>query len=445
MVNKIKELIEARDYKNLKLEIAKLNEVDIAEIIEDLSDEQEQIKIFRLLPKDIAADVFVELPIDLQQDLIMLLSNKEAGLIIDNLEADDAVDLVEEMPANVVTKILANTTAETRKDINYLLKYPVNSAGSIMNNDFLDLKANITIEQAINKVRKEGIDKETIDVCFILDKSRKLLGTIELKDLLFNKSDTIIEDIMDDKVISSYTYEDQEEVASKFTKYNLTVMPVVDSENRLVGVITVDDVVDIINEETTEDIEKMAAISPSDKPYLRTSVLETYKQRILWLLFLMISATFTGKIIENYEAALASYVILTSFIPMIMNTGGNAGGQSSVTVIRGLSLNEIEYKDSLKVLLKEILVSILAGITLAAINFVKMLVIDKVTITIAAVVSLTLVITVIIAKMVGCMLPIAAKRIGFDPAVMASPFITTIVDAISLVAYFTIATIMLGL
>ena len=250
---------------------------------------------------------------------------------------------------------------------------------------------------------------------------------------------------MDDKVISSYTYEDQEEVASKFTKYNLTVMPVVDSENRLVGVITVDDVVDIINEETTEDIEKMAAISPSDKPYLRTSVLETYKQRILWLLFLMISATFTGKIIENYEAALASYVILTSFIPMIMNTGGNAGGQSSVTVIRGLSLNEIEYKDSLKVLLKEILVSILAGITLAAINFVKMLVIDKVTITIATVVSLTLVITVIIAKMVGCMLPIAAKRIGFDPAVMASPFITTIVDAISLVAYFTIATIMLGL
>ena len=314
-----------------------------------------------------------------------------------------------------------------------------------MNNDFLDLKANITIEQAINKVRKEGMDKETIDVCFILDKSRKLLGTIELKDLLFNKSDTIIEDIMDDKVISSYTYEDQEEVASKFTKYNLTVMPVVDSENRLVGVITVDDVVDIINEETTEDIEKMAAISPSDKPYLRTSVLETYKQRILWLLFLMISATFTGKIIENYEAALASYVILTSFFPMIMNTGGNAGGQSSVTVIRGLSLNEIEYKDSLKVLLKEILVSILAGITLAAINFVKMLVIDKVTITIAAVVSLTLVITVIIAKMVGSMLPIAAKRIGFDPAVMASPFITTIVDAISLVAYFTIATIMLGL
>jgi magnesium transporter len=445
MLDKINELIEKEDYKNLKLEITNLNEVDIAEIIEDIDDKKEQVKVFRLLPKDIAADTFSNLPIDIQQELITSLSMKEAGSIIDNLYADDATDLIDEMPANIVTKLLANTTPETRKDINYLLKYPENSAGSIMNIDFVDLKADITLEEAISKLRREGKEKESIDTCFVLDKNRQLLGTIELKELLFNPSDKTVEEVMDDRVISTHTLEDQEEVAKQFSKYDLTLMPVVDKEDRLVGVITIDDVIDVIEEETTEDIEKMAGISPTDKPYMKTSVLETYKKRMPWLLVLMFSATFTGTIIQSYQNALASYVVLTAFIPMFMNTGGNAGNQTSVTVIRGISLNEIEFKDLFRILWKEFRIAILAGITLSAANFVKLLVVDKVTVPVAAVVSLTLIVTVTFAKLVGCMLPMCAKKIGLDPAVMASPFITTIVDAISLITYFNIATFILGL
>ena len=443
MLTRINELIELKDYKRLRKEIVELNVADIAEIIEDLEDKTLQVKIFRLLPKDMAADIFSNISIDVQQNMITLLSTKEAGLIIDNLDADDAVDLIEEMPANIVTKILANTTAETRKDINYLLKYPVNSAGSLMNIDFLDLKENITVSDAIEKIRKVGKEKETVDVCFILDKSRKLMGIIKLKDLLFNPPNKLISEIMDDKIISSYTFEDQEEVASKFSKYDINVMPVVDSENRLVGVVTIDDIVDIIEKEATEDIEKMAAISPSDKPYLRTTVWETYKKRIPWLLILMVSATFTGKIIQHYELALASYVVLTSFIPMLMDTGGNAGGQASATIIRGLSLNEIEFSDCIKVVLKEVKVSLLIGITLAVANFLKLLFIDNVGIVIAFIVCTTLIVTILFAKIIGSLLPIFAKKIGFDPAVMASPFITTIVDAISLFTYFQIATMIL--
>ena len=443
MLTRINELIELKDYKRLRKEIVELNVADIAEIIEDLEDKTLQVKIFRLLPKDMAADIFSNISIDVQQNMITLLSTKEAGLIIDNLDADDAVDLIEEMPANIVTKILANTTAETRKDINYLLKYPVNSAGSLMNIDFLDLKENITVSDAIEKIRKVGKEKETVDVCFILDKSRKLMGIIKLKDLLFNPPNKLISEIMDDKIISSYTFEDQEEVASKFSKYDINVMPVVDSENRLVGVVTIDDIVDIIEKGATEDIEKMAAISPSDKPYLRTTVWETYKKRIPWLLILMVSATFTGKIIQHYELALASYVVLTSFIPMLMDTGGNAGGQASATIIRGLSLNEIEFSDCIKVVLKEVKVSLLIGITLAVANFLKLLFIDNVGIVIAFIVCTTLIVTILFAKIIGSLLPIFAKKIGFDPAVMASPFITTIVDAISLFTYFQIATMIL--
>ena len=445
MYERIYNLIEQKDIVNLKLELLKLNEADIAEILDEIDDNEKRIRIFRLLPKTIAADVFADLDLDNQQNIITSLSMKEAGTILDNLFADDAVDLIEEMPANIVTKLLKNTTKETRADINFLLKYPVNSAGSIMNTAYIDLKENITVNQAIEKLRKEKEDTETLNICFVLDKERKLKGAIFLKDLLFNKPETLIKDIMETKVLYVNTYDDQEEVANSFSKYDVNTMPVVDSENRMVGIITIDDIVDIMEQETTEDIEKMAAISPTDKPYMKTSVFETWKKRIPWLLLLMISATFTGKIIQTYEEALASYVILTSFIPMFMDTGGNAGGQASVTIIRGISLKEIEFKDIFKIIWKEFRVAILTGITLAAANFIKLLVIDKVNMSIASVVCLTLIITIIFAKIVGCTLPLLAKKVGFDPAVMASPFITTIVDALSLITYFQIATILLGL
>lgn len=445
MYERIYNLIEQKDIVNLKLELLKLNEADIAEILDEIDDNEKRIRIFRLLPKTIAADVFADLDLDNQQNIITSLSMKEAGTILDNLFADDAVDLIEEMPANIVTKLLKNTTKETRADINFLLKYPINSAGSIMNTAYIDLKENITVNQAIEKIRKEKEDTETLNICFVLDKERKLKGAIFLKDLLFNKPETLIKDIMETKVLYVNTYDDQEEVANSFSKYDVNTMPVVDSENRMVGIITIDDIVDIMEQEATEDIEKMAAISPTDKPYMKTSVFETWKKRIPWLLLLMISATFTGKIIQTYEEALASYVILTSFIPMFMDTGGNAGGQASVTIIRGISLKEIEFKDIFKIIWKEFRVAILTGITLAAANFIKLLVIDKVNMSIASVVCLTLIITIIFAKIVGCTLPLFAKKVGFDPAVMASPFITTIVDALSLITYFQIATILLGL
>ena len=445
MYERIYNLIEQKDIVNLKLELLKLNEADIAEILDEINDNEKRIRIFRLLPKTIAADVFADLDLDNQQNIITSLSMKEAGTILDNLFADDAVDLIEEMPANIVTKLLKNTTKETRADINFLLKYPINSAGSIMNTAYIDLKENITVNPAIEKIRKEKEDTETLNICFVLDKERKLKGAIFLKDLLFNKPETLIKDIMETKVLYVNTYDDQEEVANSFSKYDVNTMPVVDSENRMVGIITIDDIVDIMEQEATEDIEKMAAISPTDKPYMKTSVFETWKKRIPWLLLLMISATFTGKIIQTYEEALASYVILTSFIPMFMDTGGNAGGQASVTIIRGISLKEIEFKDILKIMWKEFRVAILTGITLAAANFIKLLVIDKVNMSIASVVCLTLIITIIFAKIVGCTLPLLAKKVGFDPAVMASPFITTIVDALSLITYFQIATILLGL
>lgn len=445
MYERIYNLIEQKDIVNLKLELLKLNEADIAEILDEIDDNEKRIRIFRLLPKTIAADVFADLDLDNQQNIITSLSMKEAGTILDNLFADDAVDLIEEMPANIVTKLLKNTTKETRADINFLLKYPINSAGSIMNTAYIDLKENITVNQAIEKIRKEKEDTETLNICFVLDKERKLKGAIFLKDLLFNKPETLIKDIMETKVLYVNTYDDQEEVANSFSKYDVNTMPVVDSENRMVGIITIDDIVDIMEQEATEDIEKMAAISPTDKPYMKTSVFETWKKRIPWLLLLMISATFTGKIIQTYEEALASYVILTSFIPMFMDTGGNAGGQASVTIIRGISLKEIEFKDILKIMWKEFRVAILTGITLAAANFIKLLVIDKVNMSIASVVCLTLIITIIFAKIVGCTLPLLAKKVGFDPAVMASPFITTIIDALSLITYFQIATILLGL
>ena len=444
MLKNIEKLIEEKKYAEIKQILNEMNDYDIAEIFEDLPT-TEQLKIFRLLQKDIAADVFSYMETDTQSKLITLLSEKEAVDIINDMASDDAADLMDEIPANVVSRSLNKVSVDARRDINQLLNYPEDSAGSIMTTEYMDLKEENTISDAIKKIKREYDDKETIDICFVTDKSRKLIGTVKLKDLVLNDENKLIKEIMDDDIMSVNTLMDQEKVAQIIQDYDLTSVAVVDSENKLVGIITIDDVIDIIEEEATEDIEKMAAITPTEKPYLKSNVLELYKSRIPWLLLLMISATFTGKIIQHYEVALASYVVLTSFIPMLMDTGGNAGGQSSVTIIRGLSLNDIEYKDTLKVIWKEIRVAILVGLTLAVANFIKLLFIDKVTTSVALVVCLTLIITVMIAKIIGCSLPILAKKIGFDPAVMASPFITTIVDAISLIVYFQIATHLLGL
>lgn len=444
MLQRINELIESKQYATLRQEISEMNTADIAALFEEISSE-EVVKIFRILPKTMAADIFSYLPIEDEQAIIRSLTDHEAASIVDNLYADDAADLMEEMPASVVKKILAQASPETRRDINHLLKYPEDSAGSVMTVEFIDIKEHQTVDDAIRIIRAEGIDKETIDVCYVLSPSRKLLGTVSLRRLLLSQPDELIGNIMHENLITITTLTDQEEVAHMFQKYDFTTMPVVDSENRLVGIITVDDVVDIIEQEATEDIEMMAAITPTDKPYMKTTVIETWKKRIPWLLLLMISAAFTGKIIQVYENALAAYVVLTSFIPMFMDTGGNAGGQASVTIIRGISLGEIEFRDIFRIMWKEIRVGVLVGITLAAANFVKLMIFDRVTIPIAMVVCLTLVVTVIFAKLVGCSLPLLAKKVGFDPAVMASPFITTIVDALSLIIYFRIATILLGI
>src|SRR5574344_401745 len=428
-------LIQEKQYSAVRTELSEWNEADIAQILEEIEDVQQQVKVFRILPKSIAADVFAYLPIEVEQSIITSITDKEATNIIDNLMADDAADLMEEMPAGVVKKLLANVSSEQRRDINHLLRYPDDSAGSIMTVEFVDLKASLTVGQAIERIRRTGVDKETINIAYVLDKERHLIGTVALRYLLLHNEDEIIGDFMNDNIISVNTLTDQEEVATLMSKYDFTTMPVVDNEDRLVGIVTVDDIIDIMTEEATEDIEKMAAIVPTDKPYSRTTVFETWKKRIPWLLLLMISATVTGKIITQYENALGTYVVLTSFIPMLMDTGGNAGGQASVTIIRGLSLNEIEFSDIFKVIWKEIRVAVLCGITLAAANFVKIMIIDNVGITVALIVCLTLVIAVLFAKVVGCSLPMFAQKLGFDPAVMASPFITTIVDALSLMIY----------
>ncbi len=435
----VKELLEKKQYTKLRQMLSDKNTADIAVILEELP-EEDLLKIFRILPKTMAADVFSYLEVDHQHELITSMSEKDAASIINNLMADDATDLLEEMPANMVKKILANASPDTRRDINHLLRYPEDSAGSIMTVEYVDLKETMTVEDAIERIRKVGVDSETINICYVLDAKRKLIGTVALRYLLISPSDAVIGEIMHEDVIFINTLMDQEEVARQFQKYDFTAMPVVDNEERLVGIITVDDIVDILQEEATEDIEKMAAIVPTDKPYMKTTVFETWKKRIPWLLLLMISATFTGSIITSFEDALSACVALTAYIPMLMDTGGNAGGQASVTIIRGLSLNEIEFKDAFRVLWKEVRVAVLCGLTLAAANFLKLLLFDHVAIAVATVVCLTLIAAVFIAKVIGCLLPMLAKKIGFDPAVMASPFITTIVDALSLLIYFSIAT-----
>jgi len=441
---KLQELIAEKNRSEVKKLLLEMNEYDIASLIEDLPEEQ-LIQVFRLLPKDIASDVFVNMDDEVQRNLITSLTKEEAKNIIEDMFTDDAADLFEEMPAVMVTRLLSNVDKETRADINKLLKYPDNSAGSLMAMEYIHLKKGLTIEESIERIRKQKEDFVSYDSCFITDKERKLLGYVTIKDLIINDPSTLIDDIMEESDHVLTTLMDQEEVANIFQDYDYSTLPVVDSENRLVGIITVDDVIDIMEAEATEDIEKMAAIVPTDKPYIKTGVFETWGKRIPWLLLLMVSATFTGGIITHFENALATYVVLTSFIPMLMDSGGNAGSQASVSVIRSLSLDEIEFRDIFKVIWKEIRVALLCGVTLAVANFGKLMIIDKVTMPIAAVVCSTLLVTIIFAKCVGCTLPMIAKKLGFDPAVMASPFITTIVDACSLLIYFKIAGILLGI
>ena len=440
----VQELLDSRQYTKLRQYFEEQNETDIAAILEEM-EKEDMLRSFRILPKSMAADVFSYLDVENAQFIITSLSDKDAGQILDNLMTDDAVDFLEELPANVVTRVLANASPETRRDINHLFRYPEDSAGSMMTVEFIDLKAQLTVSQAIDRVRKLAVDSETINYCYVLDERRKLIGIVALRQLLLQSADALIEDIMDESVISVHTLMDQEEVADLFMRYDFSAMPVVDNDDRLVGVITVDDVMDILEEETTEDIELMNAIVPSDKPYMKTGTFELWKSRIPWLMLLMISSTFTGQIIASFEEALSACVVLTVFIPMLMGTGGNAGGQASATIIRGLSVNDIEFSDLFKVIWKEIQVAVLCGLTLAVCNFAKLMICDKTGVTVAAVVSLTMALVVLLAKVVGCMLPMIVKKIGLDPAVIASPFITTIVDALSLMIYFKIATMLLHL
>ena len=445
------ELVATKQFRRLKELLSDMNEVDIAEFMDEVEPEQ-LIVVFRLLPKELAADVFTYLEdSEDQEKLIGALSDQELRAILDEMYLDDTVDIIEDMPANVVSRILRNTDAATRSQINQLLNYPADSAGSIMTTEFVYLHPDATVEESFARIRKVGVDKETIYTCYVT-RRRTLEGVVTVKSLLLSSSDTRIRDIMETNVLYVNTHDDKEDVAQMFSKYDLTALPVVDKENRLVGIITVDDAMDVIEEETTEDFEKMAAILPSDKPYLQTGVWETVKSRIPWLMLLMLSATFTGIIITSFESALAACVVLTSFIPMLSGTGGNSGSQSSVAVIRALSLDEVEFSDIISVVFKELRVAALCGLCLGGANFVKMLLVDRilmhnpdVTIAVAAVVSATLVLTVICAKAVGCTLPMVAEKIGIDPAVMAAPFITTVVDALSLLIYFAIATRVLGI
>ena len=450
LLKEIEELLERKRYPQLRDLLLPLEAADIASLCAELDDQVPLL--FRLLPKELAAEVFVELDSDDQEVLIKSFSNTELKEVLDELYLDDTVDIVEEMPANVVKRILKHSDPETRKSINEILKYPEDSTGSIMTTEFVDLKETMTVEDALKRIRRTGVDKETINVCYVIDEGRHLIGLLSIRTLLLAEEDDIIGDIMERNFISVHTLDDQETTARALSKYDFLALPVVDTENRLVGIVTVDDAMDVLQEEVTEDIELMAAMLPSDKPYLKTGVLETWKDRTPWLLILMLSATFTGIILTHFESALSSCAILTSFIPMLSGTGGNSGTQASTAVIRALSLGEVRFSDLLRVLWKEFRVAICCGLCLASANFIKMMVVDHwlfhnpaVTPTVALVVCATLVGTVLCAKLVGCALPILAEKIGFDPAVMASPFISTIVDSISLLIYFQFAALVLGI
>ena len=450
LIMKALEYVDNKQFQLLKNLFGEMQAADIQELFEELTETQ-IIVVFRLLPKELAAEVFVEMDSDSQEHLINNFSDKELKAVLDELFADDTVDIIEEMPATVVKRILNNSKADMRKTVNELLKYPKDSAGSIMTTEYVALRKNMTVSQAFELIRKVAIDKETIYTCYVRDVDRKLIGLVSAKTLMISPLDAVIEDIMESNIISASTMDDKEDVAKMFEKYDFLALPVVDNENRIVGIVTVDDAIDVIHEELEEDFAKMNAIVPNEKEYLRTGVFELFIKRIPWLMFLMVSATFTGMIIDSFETALSGCAILIAFIPMLMGTGGNSGSQSSVTVIRSLSMGEVEFKDLVKVIWKELRVALLCGVALAVINFAKIMIIDRavmgdtVTVTVALVICITLFVTVICAKLIGCILPMFADKIGFDPAVMASPFITTLIDAVSLLVYFQIAQMVLGI
>ena len=449
-LDEIKDMLRRKQYAAVRDLLLPLEPPDIAMLLEEAGEEFMPL-LYRLLPKELAAEVFVELESDSQEMLINGFSNTELKEVLDELYLDDAVDIVEEMPASVVIRILDKATPEMRKSINEMLQYPEDSAGSIMNVEYLSLKKDMTVADAFKRIRRIGGELETINILYVTDPTRHLQGVLSVRDLLLADEDDRIEEIMDPNVVSVTTLDDKEDVAQAMSKYDYLAMPVVDQENRLIGIVTVDDAMDVMEEEATEDMEIMAAMTPSEKTYLKSSPFDLYKHRIPWLMLLMVSATFTGMIISSFESALALLPALTAFIPMLMDTGGNCGSQSSVTVIRALSLDELHFSDLFRVMWKEARAAVLCGAALAAACFLKILLVDRllmgnesISLLVNGVVCLTLCVTVILAKFVGCTLPLFAKRLGFDPAVMASPFITTIVDALSLLVYFLFAKLMLG-
>ena len=437
-------LTENKQFKKLKELLCEMNEVDIADLLMDLSPEKALV-IFRLLPKDLSSEVFACLEIEQQKSIIDSISDRELEQIIEDLAIDDAVDMVEELPASVVKRILKNARPDTRRLINQYLQYPDNSAGSIMTAEYVALRPGMTVEEAFAYIRKNGVDKETIYTCYVINTSRKLEGVVTLKDLLMHPYETKVQDIMEDDFLFALTTDDQEEVAATFNKYDLLALPVVDRENRLVGIVTVDDIVDVMEQEATEDFQKMAAMTPSEKSYLKTSVFVLAKNRIIWLLVLMLSSMVSGFILNYYEATFAAVPLLVSFIPTLMDTGGNSGSQASTLIIRGLAVDELELSDILKVIWKELRVGMICGVLLASINFVRLLIQYPGNAMICGVVAISMFLTIMLAKTLGACLPMLAKALHLDPALMASPMLTTIVDACSMVIYFTLASRMLKL
>ncbi len=443
---KLSYFFEARKFADLRITVLDMEPADIALFMENELDDKEQLMFFRLLPKELASDVFIETDVDTQESLIKAFTDKELKAVIDDMFLDDTVDMIEEMPANVVKRILKNSSPENRKQINELLEYPDDSAGSIMTTEYVSLSQSLTVEQAFERIRRTGPDKETIYTCYVTDNKKHLIGVVSVKALLLARKDDTVEHIMDTSVITADTSEDKEQVAMKFSKYDFIAIPVIDKEGCLVGIVTVDDAVDVIQEEATEDIQKMAAMLPNETPYLKQSIWSIWKARIPWLILLMLSATFTSMILSGYEDrifSIASGAVLYAFIPMIMGTAGNAGGQVSVTIIRAIALGEVKFKDVFRILLKELLASVLLGLTVSVVCFGKMLLIDSlyndISILIAGVVSGVLFLTIVLSKLVGCILPLIAKACKLDPAVVASPFMTTIVDVLSLIIYCSLA------
>lgn len=440
----ILDMINNKQYPKLKKELSEMNEVDVAELLDPL-DQNTTLLIFRMLPKDLAVEVFAHFSTEQQSSIVNAITDKELTHILDELFFDDMIDMMEEMPANLVNKILKNSNAEERKLINQFLKYPVDSSGSIMTIEYVDLKKDMTVKEAMAHIKKTGLNKETIYTCYVVGENRVLEGIVSLRTLVVSDEDMKVSELMEDDIIYVNTHDDQETVGNLFIKYGFMALPVVDNENRLTGIITFDDILDVIEQEATEDFQKMAAMAPSEERYLDASVISLAKQRLPWLLILMVGATMTGGIISKFEDVLSTVVVLTAFIPMLMDTGGNSGSQSSTLIIRGLAVGELTLKDKWKVLWKELRISLIVGILLSFVNFFKNIYFDKVGVLVALTISLTLIFTVVLAKVVGSMLPLGAKKLNLDPAIMAGPLITTIVDSLALIVYFSIATMFLNI